>query len=119
MRGSEANRATDYLSIFMLTNKDLKHWYKHYNKKFWQNRLPDIPVRFANTGKNWGQTHFEGHEPAYIEISREAKKSRAVSLMTLLHEQVHVFLPDRIIHGPKFEAEMLRLAKAGAFKGLW
>lgn len=102
----------------MLTNKKLKYWYRRYNKKFWKNRLPEIPVRFANI-KDLGQTHFEGHEPVYIQIKREMKFSRALSLMTLLHEQVHVFLPDRIIHGPKFEAQMLRLARAGAFKGLW
>jgi hypothetical protein len=38
---------------------------------------------------------------------------------TLLHEMVHASLPWRVNHGPKFQAEMLRLAKAGAFKEYW
>jgi Zn-dependent peptidase ImmA (M78 family) len=38
---------------------------------------------------------------------------------TLLHEMVHLFLPDHADHGEKFQKEMLRLARAGAFRNLW
>jgi hypothetical protein len=49
---------------------------------------------------------------------RFAHDSRTVRI-TLLHEMAHIKLSPYRTHGPKFEAEMQRLAAAGAFKGLW
>ena len=36
---------------------------------------------------------------------------------TLLHEMAHA--SGVYNHGPRFDREMLRLAKAGAFNGIW
>ena len=40
---------------------------------------------------------------------------------TLLHEMAHAAVNRRqgYGHGVRFQKEMLRLAKAGAFKGIW
>jgi predicted metal-dependent hydrolase len=103
----------------VLTNKKLKSLYKRYNKKYWKGRLPDISVRFADTEGAWGHTHFEGSEPVYIEINRAVRTWTRTVKFTLLHECCHVACPVQVEHGPRFDHEMLRLARAGAFHNLW
>jgi hypothetical protein len=65
----------------------------------------------------WSQN--EGGEWTFIEISKRIKIWPHLTRSVLLHEMVHVSLPLKILHGARFEKEMFRLAKAGAFKGLW
>jgi hypothetical protein len=56
-----------------------------------------------------------------IVIIPQLKKFGRNARMTLLHECVHVKLRNKKgdLHGPAFQREMLRLARAGAFKDLW
>ena len=54
-----------------------------------------------------------------IRINKDLKKWSKIAEHTLIHEMVHLSLPPKVFHGPRFEKEMLRLAKAGAFKGVW
>lgn len=54
-----------------------------------------------------------------IAISTDLKKGTKLWKFTLLHEMCHLKHGVTAGHGPKFEAEMLRLARAGAFEGLW
>jgi hypothetical protein len=98
-----------------LTNADLRWWYREYNRKYFGNKLPKAHVKFSGI-EGLGVTHVEWKE---IFISKQLKRWRAIALMTLLHEMVHLSLPPRFNHGPRFNKEMLRLAKAGAFRGIW
>lgn len=59
------------------------------------------------------------HETVEIFISRELRMWDVVSQGVLLHEMAHLNLGWGVNHGRKFQKEMLRLAKAGAFKGVW
>ena len=69
-------------------------------------------------GKKW--TLLNESRPVITLASDLSRLSRtSVAMMTLLHEMCHLAVPKRIWHGPKFQKEMLRLAKAGAFKELW
>lgn len=98
-----------------MTNADLAAWYRQYNKKYFGGSLPKASVRFADM--TWlGVSHLGDDS---IEICKATRKWPRVVRGTLLHEMAHMNLPSNIMHGPKFEREMLRLAKAGAFKGVW
>lgn len=104
-----------------MTNKKLRYWFRRYNKKYFSNRLPEISVKFKDItrAKCIGQTHYECYKPVYVAIDNELKTWSDMAKMTLLHEMCHVALPLRVNHGPRFQDEMLRLARAGAFNGLW
>jgi hypothetical protein len=54
-----------------------------------------------------------------IILSSKYKRETALWRLTLLHEMVHLKLGVTAGHGPKFHTEMVRLSRAGAFKGLW
>ena len=124
-------------------NPLLKRWFNEYNRRFFKHRLPDTlvcwtdmkPVENGITplgrclrpaivrykvigGKKW--VRFKSDRPM-IFISDVLWKRNWLSLAreTLLHEMCHLALPARLSHGLRFQKEMLRIAKAGAFKGLW
>lgn len=103
------------------SNAKLKAYYKRYNKKYFGGKLPDINIRFGETHRKFviAETIFLGGHPSSIVIYRKFKRWDKIVLQSLLHEMVHVSLPVKIVHGPKFEAEMQRLAKLGAFKNVW
>jgi hypothetical protein len=93
--------------------------YKVFNKDFFGNKLPkDMIVFFKNAGDCLGFTQIIRGRPLYIVLDRSIRTSNRTVAMTLLHEMVHVKHPD-IGHGKTFHREMLRLAKAGAFKSWW
>ena len=54
-----------------------------------------------------------------IAINARDRRSERLWRGTLLHEMVHMELPDQIHHGKKFEVRMVKLANSGAFKGIW
>ena len=104
------------------TNTDLWRYYDIANYKHFRNRLPkDIPIRFANLPRTvLGRTCICNHGiPQAIEISNTLRKFQGHTIMTMLHEMVHVENPKWKGHGWKFEHRMLKLAKARAFAGLW
>jgi hypothetical protein len=111
----------------MLTTKQLRLMYRRFNKKWFRNKLPknlQIIVKDLGRGKNagWAVTHFESYQPVYIMFNRQHLWNHSGTRMTMLHEMVHVALPFRCdSHGPysRFEKEMVRLAKAGAFTESW
>jgi hypothetical protein len=112
----------------MQSNRSLKRLYNQYNKKFFGNKLPNITVGFASPGellkqglgkKTCAVTLFDKHQPIAIYVKRYKRKEWPYIKSDLLHEMAHVALPFRVNHGPRFQAEMLRLAQAGAFKKIW
>ena len=106
----------------IITNAELKRLYDSFNKKYFGNSLPkELPVVFQmlDSQRMMGRTIiYRGRHPMYIEIAVRYKGNLSLVAMTLLHEMLHVKYP-KMDHGPKFHREMLRLAKAGAFKPYW
>lgn len=99
-----------------MTNKELQRWYRLYNNKYFSGKLPPAKVKFAKM--EWmGETYCVLGE-IYINKALKRWPSGGVRF-TLLHEMVHLSLPPIVMHGPRFQKEMLRLAKAGAFEGVW
>jgi hypothetical protein len=112
----------------MPNDRDLKFFYRRFNKKFFHNQLPNnLTVRFASpaqfTQKGLGKrtcaiTLIEDGKAYAIIVKKTRGKTWAYIKADLLHEMVHVKNP-RLAHGPRFQKEMLRLAQIGAFKGIW
>lgn len=118
-RGHELCAFPESLYHRIVTNADLKWWYRRYNRRFWGGRLPAADIRFARIDSSClGQCIVFDGIPE-IRIATGIRKWTKVCKTTLLHEMVHVALPRRVEHGPRFEREMRRLASAGAFEGLW
>lgn len=123
--GDFAMRASSYLAKL----------YNHYNREFFGNKLPDgVKLYYApkldkvNTkdGKHRSTcavTYFYKDRPPIIVIRKTPASNMRHRASDLLHEIVHVALPeadceDRNPNSP-FQSEMKRLAKAGAFNGIW
>jgi hypothetical protein len=103
----------------MTTNADLRRLAQRYNRCYFHNSLPPIDVRFARIDPGCLGTCLMFSGVAEIRIAKETRRFPNIAKMTLLHELVHASLPPTVQHGPRFESEMLRLARAGAFRGLW
>ena len=108
----------------MKSHPYLRRLYRKYNKKYFNNQLPDIPVAFASPGtfhraglgkKTCAVTLFEpDYRPKAIIIRHYPSKNWCYIKSDLLHELVHVAHP-RWNHGRNFKAEIRRLAAEGAF----
>jgi hypothetical protein len=108
----------------MNTNSDLRYWYKNANRWYFGNKLPkDIPVRFGVLPKGvLGSTEMNKKgrscQAVSVWIAKDIRSRRAIVILTLLHEMVHVENPTWN-HGTPFQRRMLRLANDGAMNGLW
>jgi hypothetical protein len=106
----------------MLTNAKLERLYRYYNRKYFGGKLPVVKVKFTDLIDKYGavgNTHYEARVPEMILIDKTLRRWNITARLTLLHEMVHVKLPYKIVHGKMFEKEMRRLARLGAFTGLW
>lgn len=116
------------------SNRYLKRLYNEYNRKYFGGRLPETAIvqwkgrRAMQEGKFtlWGSADWvdTGEETVpVIELNRIMKVNGWQSVMkqVLLHEMVHLSAGRRVNHGPKFDAEMIRIARPphNAFHGLW
>ena len=102
-----------------MTNADLQRRFKSINRKYFRGRVKGV-AKFKKFSRleHWylGYTLCELKE---MYVNAEIKNWERSVEATLIHEMVHLALPVKVQHGPRFEKEMLRLAKAGAFKGVW
>ena len=104
--------------------------YKEFNLKYFSNELPieHVTIVFDTSVPKWQMagtwiTHYEG-EPEKIKmgISFFTKDCDNCVSMAILHDMVHILLRHQNIkdmHGKEFQAEMLKLAKKGAFNPYW
>jgi len=118
--------------------KALEKAYDSFNRKFFENSLPKIPVRWSSTIGIVGRAKDATMYAAYLEpsenepdgsiiIAEEFKPYWEVWRTSLLHEMAHVKLrehPSEITgpasrHTKVWKKEMRRLAAAGAFDALW
>lgn len=108
------------------TDAHLRAAFKKYNRLYFGNSLEVLRLQFRKI-PGLGHTYrIRKHqrrsaEDAFgISISPSQRTSRRLWAITLLHEMVHVEQKCRYsCAGPKFNARMLELAKAGAFNRLW
>jgi hypothetical protein len=121
----------------MTREQEVRCWYRHYNRKYFGGKLPVIDLAFKlprnarvrSDGlvprhpwkKAYAYTLFDQETTKPFGIFFEPRtKIEAHFHLLLLHEMVHVELGHlRWKHGKRFQNEMLRLAKAGAFKDCW
>ena len=97
------------------TNKWLQDVYRRANRECFKNRLSkDIKVQWGKCGTDMGWTLGK----RLIIVNRRLKAWPRAALMVLFHEMVHIRLPG-VGHGDRFQKEMRRLARIGAFRYLW
>jgi DNA-directed RNA polymerase subunit RPC12/RpoP len=111
---------------------DLVRQYQEINARYFAGRLPAIPVmwepKLAEVG-TLGPRPFTlegmfGHigSRQAILLNDHLRSDPAGATRTLCHEMVHAYLYEigdrRTDHGPAFQAELERLADAGAFAGI-
>jgi hypothetical protein len=102
------------------TNNDLKRYYRVANWFYFKNKLPNtLPIRFAKSRRLGRTVVLNCKHPVLIEVSDRLRFSSNLTIMTVLHEMVHVENPKPIGHGAWFNRRMEKLARAGAFDGLW
>jgi hypothetical protein len=102
-----------------VSNRALRLAYNRWNVLYFDNKLPqDIQLLWEPVGA--GIAEFDMRKtPWVIRLDPALKFSRSMWGMALLHEMVHAELHPNGTHGKKFQAAMMRLAQAGAFKKLW
>ena len=94
----------------------LESTYRKYNKKYFGNKLPkDIDLRFGYTHGCLG--YQLGEE---IVLSKnKAYRRDSIWRGTLLHEMAHLCIEESHDHGPRWQKEMMRLARVGALRDVW
>jgi hypothetical protein len=76
-------------------------------------------MRFAKM-RAVGKTWVDGNGVILeILVTDKLRRFQAITMQVVLHEMLHVENPSCMGHGWQFDRRMLRLAKAGAFDGLW
>ncbi len=110
---------------------NLERLYQHYNRKWFNEKLPDNCVliwdrKRCEREKWYGEADKTMNHPV-IRIAYSIRNRPTQIRCTLLHEMVHIKLWVQGVgmgremdwHGPEFDSEMLKLARQGAFHGIW
>lgn len=114
-------------------NSCLNWLFQKFNKLYFKKKFPkSFVVRFSKLDKVI--MGVCGNKIVYLKaangyrkervigpilINKKLRNARSIVAMTLLHEMVHAANPELKGHGPKFNKQMLKLAKAGAFNAWW
>ena len=122
------------MSAKWMTGAWLAQEYKRLNRKWFNNTLPsDVRLRwtrgfrppnntFVGRTRNTRRVGASTNSTAsgYSITLSTRMQGMAFVMMTLLHEMAHVATwGEKKSHGPRWQAEMLRLAQIGAFKEWW
>lgn len=103
------------------------------NSRYFGSRLKNVKIRWQKKSKMpphaIGNTISEhgavpkGTRKFEIWISEDVKRFGSFTIMTVLHEMVHVQqwnkVTNKTCHGRLFNKRMKQLANLGAFNGLW
>jgi len=104
----------------------LQKVFRAYNRKYFAGKLPECRVIWGKLEAPYIGT-YDPNIPL-ITLSPTIRKWNCFWRLTLLHEMTHHRLrnhPEEVKarmnakHGPRFNQEMRRLARAEAFDGLW
>ena len=115
------------LAYGQVSLKVLQSEYKETNKQYFNNKLPSVKIVFIKNllasdkepsmASTWCNPQGFNCD---IEIDPDKNKINRVMMMTLYHEECHIFLwVKKIDHGREFQSCMLRLAEQGAFEDYW
>ncbi len=110
----------------------LEDEYRKISEQYYENKLPSIPVLWEDRLQEIGPLIAEGFIEKGLWTSQDNKEfillnpsispDVADTRRVLCHEIVHEYMfsiGDRNEgHGPRFQAELLRLSQAGAFEGI-
>ena len=109
----------------MSSDRRLRRWYRTFNLKWWAGELPEDVELFFGTceGDEGMYAYCEDYADEKVEgfeicIDHRFEHDSRILKWWLLHEMAHLKVSG-CGHGPAFQAEMQRLALAGAFKGIW
>lgn len=103
-----------------ITRRRQRSWFRVFNRRYFGGELnPRTLLKFHQDGKHWGWLIGESDDSCTLAMHHHCKADSRVGRIFLLHEMVHLQLFPLDGHGERFEAEMLRLANEGAFRGLW
>jgi len=78
------------------SEKTLNELFKQFNKLYFNNKLPSVPIKIKSRSGAFGMTTTElnldtGKFDSLIEISPKILKNRRPVVDTLLHEMIHVY----------------------------
>jgi hypothetical protein len=98
----------------------LEFYYLHYNKQYFNGRLPFFPVFWAKSIKLPDGGHANALcvsadssvKHGYIVIDETLSDMFPLERLCLLHEMVHVSIGPELGHGPEFIAEFKRVLDA-------
>jgi hypothetical protein len=96
-------------------DKRLRRIYLNYNRRYFKGELPTDaeivwePLAGSLLGYQCGDK---------IALNAKMKHADVIWRGTLLHEMVHLELPAKVKHGPRFRKRMRELVAQGAFDGL-
>lgn len=106
--------------ILKITSRRQRSWFRVFNRRYFDGTLPPrTRLKFHQNGRHWGWLIGDSVESCTLEMHHHCKADSRVGRIYLLHEMAHLKLFPLEGHGERFEAEMLRLANEGAFRGLW
>lgn len=115
------------------SNANLMEHFLLFNRRYFDGRLPKpIFIEFSKKRGLLGEARRyrfdEGNKhdvtPGWywsITINERIRFSRSVWARTLFHEMVHMEFPEAKcgLYSQRFNRRMKKLAKVGAFSGLW
>ncbi len=97
----------------------LKRIYRRLNRQWFGRKLSDdVVVRWTHLDKH---TQAEATTPQLLQFDAALKKWPRTLEFAMVHEMTHIELwdVDEDHHGDRWQARMLELAIAGAFRYLW
>jgi len=95
----------------MWTERRLQRLYQRYNRRYWRGELCSFKVEIEACRRSRGFTH---HLTRRIVVDVDGPWLDDDIRLTLLHEMVHVAVPDSPSHGLGFWLEVDRLLQKGA-----
>lgn len=110
-----------------MTIRQLHGWYKRYNKKYFDGRLPaEIAMSYEDmsASPNGGlcTTYSEpGLLIHTIHLDKRFQDCDQLVKFFLIHEMAHMaaYPNEKAAHDQAFQDEMIKLAFRGALKDLW
>lgn len=109
----------DFNPKFFTPHKGAQDFYDWANEKYFEYKLPYVPVGFyKEKNMDYYGCSFTPVKAKYVHtiaLNPKFKEWSKVVKITILHEMIHVKLNGRGGHGPRFQKELRRLVKAGAF----
>ena len=91
--------------------------YRHLNKLYFNNELPDLEIVWEPSGDCMMVTHTLGGEPTRITVDPAIKGYNKIIKLYLCHEMIHVKYP-KTHHGRKFDEEIQRLCAFKSYREL-